>query len=236
MSHRHRAGSRSASPAKHDDESDDVCVCQICKKNFSDPKAHIMVCEKCEVHFCRSCVGLKAAEYKALKDRGDFLWFCPPCQKVALKTAKQDFDIEKRCKEYFEKFTKRVENLEEGQKKLQKDHKTYKEATDARLEKLEQGSGAAGGAKSDALSRADVTKAIQKEINTSDKEKEEREKRKPNIIIFDMPEAKEITKEAVKKADLTEFLEVCTDVLEVPIEVEEVKTSCRIGKKDKDKN
>ena len=42
MSNRNRAGSRSASPAKQDDESDDVWVCQICKKTFSDPKAHIM--------------------------------------------------------------------------------------------------------------------------------------------------------------------------------------------------
>ena len=50
-----------------------------------------------------------------------------------------------------------------------------------------------------------------------------------------MPEAKEITKEAVKKADLKEFLKVCTDVLEVAIEEEEIKTNYRIGKNDKNK-
>ena len=108
-------------------------------------------------------------------------------------------------------------------------------SADARLEKLEQGSGAVDGATSDVLSREDITKAIQKEINTSDKKKEKREKRKPNILIFDMPEAKEITKEAVKKADLKEFLKVCTDVLEVAIEEEEIKTNYRIGKNDKNK-
>ena len=78
-----------------------------------------------------------------------------------------------------------------------------------------------------------MSKVVKEEIQVSDKEKQECEARKNNIIVFNVPEPNEILKEAAKKKDVETFKDVCTNTLEVTIEEDNILNMYRIGKKDK---
>ena len=72
-----------------------------------------MECEYCAEHYCSKCLNLSVAEYKLLSKRSDLHWYCPPCEEKAMKNLKIEKEIEERCKEYFSKYEKRLDALEQ---------------------------------------------------------------------------------------------------------------------------
>ena len=223
------AVSRSGSPA---DKKDDVWTCIKCQKDFSDENSHILECQRCDQHMCRTCVGLKTAQYNAISDRSDIHWFCPPCEEKVFNKIKQDLDIEKRCKEYFETLEKRFDGLEKkvDDKMLEINNKFLK------IDEMLKPDGK--NTKTDhkaAISKEDISKVVKDELKISEDEKKDRENRKLNIVIFEVPEPEEILKDEVVKKDTTEILRVFNDVMEAEIEQEDLVHVTRLGKKTEGK-
>ena len=88
-------------------------TCNQCNKTFADKTVKLMECEYCTEHYCSKCFNLSAAVYKLLSKRSDLHWHCPPCEEKAMKNLKIEKEIEGRCKEYFSKYEKGLDALEQ---------------------------------------------------------------------------------------------------------------------------
>lgn len=183
--------------------------CKLCNKTFTDKKAELMECEYCDEHFCSKCLNLSAAEYKLLSKRSDLHWYCPPCEEKAMKNLKIEKEIEDRCKEYFSKYEKRIDTLEQEVKK-KADIPKVKELIEESL----------SGKEKDGAER-------QNHISEDIKEFRESEARRNNIIIFNVNESKSTVAEARKKED-TEYVQDLSSILEA--NPWSVKTVARLGK------
>ena len=70
-------------------------------------------CGRCEYFFCMLCTDMTSSKLALIKDPATgAMWFCPSYQKPVAKSIKTDKEIELRCKEYCEKWDKRLDDLE----------------------------------------------------------------------------------------------------------------------------
>ena len=188
--------------------------CFTCKKSYTD-KHKLIQCGRCEYFFCMLCTDMTASKLALIKDPATgAMWFCPTCQKPVAKSIKTDKEIELRCKEYCEKWDKRLDELE---KKV--DQKVDKQVMDKLLVELNK----VKASLSDKVDKDDLLQ-LQNEITTmkSDRRKmeddvqlavdrqmydwKEREKRRANIMIYGVDEKSE--EDTVSdRQQVTKFLE-----------------------------
>jgi hypothetical protein len=171
-------------------------TCNLCNKTFADKKRELMECEYCAEHYCSKCLNLSAAEYKlhVFSKRSDLHWYCPPCEEKSMKNLKIEKEIEERCKEYFSKYEKRLDALEQ---------EVNKKADVSKVKELIEES-LSGKARDGAEG--------QNHINEDITEFRESEARRNNIIIFnvnDNNESKSTEAEARKQEDTDYVQELC---------------------------
>ena len=70
-----------------------------------------MECEYCENHYCSTCLGMTDTEYEH-HVHSSGMWFCGICKPKVEETLKIEKEIEKRCQEHFEKYSKKLEQIE----------------------------------------------------------------------------------------------------------------------------
>ena len=58
-----------------DDDGDEVWTCKICKHKFDDPDAKMLQCDRCDMHYCITCLGKTNEEYVFLAN-SDCLCCC----------------------------------------------------------------------------------------------------------------------------------------------------------------
>ena len=189
--------------------AEEIWLCKLCDKEFSGGKCELLECEYCEKHFCRKCLGLSAAEYKLFAKRSDLHWYCPPCEEKAVKSIRIEKEIEERCKDYFSKFEKRLNDLEEkiSQKTSVEDVQNLikeSEKGDARLEN------------------------VQTAVNEQLTEFRESEQRKLNVIIFNAKESDKRDGEARKEEDFKLLDKLCKVMKS---DLEAIKNVTRLGKR-----
>jgi hypothetical protein len=93
-------------------EEEEPWQCNMCEKFFEDPNAKVLECQRCQEHFCITCLKKGEAEYELLT-KSDSMWFCTKCREIVEKSIVVDKEIEKRCKEIMLLYEDRVSNLEE---------------------------------------------------------------------------------------------------------------------------
>ena len=85
--------------------------CKDCSKKFTKLNDRLMECEYCENHFCSVCLNMTDTEYEHhIHSSG--MWFCRDCKPKVEETLKIEKEIEKRCQEHFEKYSKKIEQIE----------------------------------------------------------------------------------------------------------------------------
>ena len=85
--------------------------CKDCSKKFTKLNDQLMECEYSENHFCSVCLNMTDTEYEHhIHSSG--MWFCSDCKPKVEETLKIEKEIEKRCQEHFEKYSKKIEQIE----------------------------------------------------------------------------------------------------------------------------
>ena len=85
--------------------------CKDCSKKFTKLNDQLMECEYCENHFCSVCLNMTDTEYEHhIHSSG--MWFCRDCKPKVEETLKIEKEIEKRCQDHFEKYSKKIEQIE----------------------------------------------------------------------------------------------------------------------------
>ena len=167
--------------------------CKGCNKSFTDNKKTI-ACGRCEGAYCTNCTHFTVAEMSVMKNQAlGAIWFCVDCQKPAWKSVKIDKEIDERCQEYFDKMEQRLDELEKKVDKKADDSELQavsKSLTDTRNQvkldtaELEQ-------LKKDfkTFEKGEkVQSAIQDAVESEVREWREIDRRKNNIMIYDIVE------------------------------------------------
>ena len=151
-------------------------------------------CERCEKWECIACSSLSDDEYKLLNSSlVSIHWYCIVCNGQAVSAVKSDNLIEEKCKAYFESVRGEIAQVKneldnkitEVNTQLWDEIKTLKERLDTHDKEVE--------------------KKIDNKLSTSAdlgiKEMSEREGRKLNMILFNVPESRSEDGEERKKHD-----------------------------------
>ena len=86
-------------------------ICKTCSKKYTRVSDQLMECEYCENHYCSTCLGMTDTEYEH-HVHSSGMWFCGICKPKVEETLKIEKEIEKRCQEHFEKYSKKLEQIE----------------------------------------------------------------------------------------------------------------------------
>lgn len=172
----------------------DSIECKTCKTVFTGEEDQLIECERCEKWECIACSSLSDDEYKLLNSSPVSIhWYCIVCNGQAVSAVKSDNLIEEKCKAYFESVRGEIAQVKneldnkitEVNTQLWDEIKTLKERLDTHDKEVE--------------------KKIDNKLSTSAdlgiKEMSEREGRKLNMILFNVPESKSEDGEERKKHD-----------------------------------
>ena len=207
--------------------------CKVCKKGYSDLKKLIQ-CGRCEHNFCVACTDMTQVKLSLLKDPSTgVMWFCCDCQQGALKSIKTHKEIEERCKEYWEAMEQQITKIEQKlETKADKSELGQISATVANI-KVNMGNKVSGEKlkklqtdieklqlEKDKISK-DIQATVQKEVT----EWREIDRRRSNIMIYEIPEGNA----ADKKTDKNRIEEVVFDQLGI-CDVK-ISKAYRVGRK-----
>ena len=176
------------------DKTPSPSECKLCQKNST---GNTISCERCQRDVCSQCSGLSAELHKMTSEASHHLhWYCPACKQQALKAIRTDQEIEERCNAFMATFKQEIR--EEMSKELNLMKKSLEQKVESeiatvstKIEKLE----------------AQVTS---QQPNSADSEKllneiRDRDVRKLNLIIFNLPESKATEIEKRKEDDQEEI-------------------------------
>lgn len=232
-----RSNSRTNSPCGSDtienDECDEMWVCKICEKQFRDPNAKMLECQRCKEHYCIKCLKKTDNEYKIIT-ASDIMWFCGKCREKVEKNIIIDVDIETRCRQIMENYESRITKLEteisakcsvEQVKEIVKNEiKTIPDKQSCSIEQVRE-------VVKDEL---DVNAPAEGDASKIINEIEQRKIRANNIIIHGSTE--KISANADERYE--HDVEIVTTVLnkcEITHQPRDIEKVIRIGRFDKDK-
>ena len=186
--------SKAKSPLKQNDSLDtsirSVWTCKVCHIDFNNENDRLIICERCNEPECFPCSHLETeSEYETLTRSSRLHYYCVECEQPAILAVQNDNLIEENCKKYFEKFQtefcaevkglkEKVETLEssvsvDNIKKLIKEVMVEEKVTH---EKPPPNSN---------------NEPVRKElVSESVQEMKERDRRKVNLLIFNVEESK----------------------------------------------
>ena len=156
-------------------EGNDAAKCNVCLEIFISNNDKLVICDRCENWICLKCTGLSEAQYLALD--GNLQWYCTECKVPAIQAVKVDCSIEEKCKEYLDSF--RIEFKAEIDNQLREIREDIQDI------KMKQNQTETSGEDVDVK----VKKVIQESMQIQEQELQDREKRKNNIIMFNVVEA-----------------------------------------------
>eukprot|EP00794_Sanderia_malayensis_P011225 gene11225-12404_t len=193
----------------------DSIECKMCKIVFENENDQLLQCERCDKWECLTCTGLSDNDYKFLDSCSlSIHWYCQTCNEQAVSAVKADNLIEERCKIYCGEELKleiaqvksnlesKISNVESKLSNEVQSLKTQFEASESGIER----------------------KIQEKLSNTADqniKEMEERERRKYNIMLFNLPESGSQDKEDCNTHDKN-LLKQILEEIEAPVNVRNV--------------
>ncbi len=201
-----RRGSESVKKADNGDQdgskdgkssSVDTTNCKFCQEVFGN-NDDMVECGRCAKWICYECSKLERDEFKVLcKANAMMHWYCLDCNVQAVTAVKKDQSIEDACKHYFDSLSSELE--------VRLSNKITQVDVDLNLFKQEQ-----------KLINEDLVKQI-KDMNSNVAadnmlELEEREARKNNVILFDIPECSSEDTNTRIQYDRNKALEVLSEI------------------------
>ena len=211
-------------------EGEGYWVCKMCDEEFGDRDDKFVVCGRCEEPYCIECLGMRADQCNLLSDPA-FHWYCPNCKAPALHAVRDDFDIEERCEAFFEKLSGRMQKLEMAMSKkaekvevegIRNNIEHFRSSTSELTKELEKLSSEVEELKSNRAEGTEEVAAMY--IN----EMEDRNRRKPNLIIFSIGESEDPDPIKRKETDIANVSKIFEEITSTTIEI----TDCRrLGKR-----
>lgn len=176
--------------------------CIVCCETFTEEEDKLLQCERCLKWECLKCVGYSDEEYEMLSNRPKIHWFCDPCQSPALYAVQSDNEIQERCKLYMSKVTERITKLETTieQKADVTDLKENASQLAKVQEKLEN--------MENRLENIDGF--VEDRISELERERVDQERRKGNLIMYEVPKSDSQDPEERKNADCERVQEILT--------------------------
>ena len=209
-----------------DDAASAGWSCKECNVKFVSEDAKMLQCERCDGATCITCLRMDANAYELLKCRMDLHWYCGTCDRQAMSATKADWEIEERCAMYMKTLTRSDDMQSDLEKKAGKATVDNLHAEMITTKLLVEGA------------NADIAKLHDK-IELMQKEPEEIEKRKKNIVIRGLSEhePEDVKPEIENVSDTKKFdFEVCEELFDsFGVDVTP-KAVHRLGKKNPDGN
>lgn len=204
-----------------DQAYENLCVgCEI--EHLSSKDSKTVQCELCAKSYCIACVGISPAEYPVLMKSSAFHWYCPRCEGRAVKSLKTEKDIEDRCTAFMAKMEGRVGHLEsEITKKVDRADLAAEIRTALQEERARNPAG-------QDIDAGQVRTLVQEELEKLVWDKEERDKRKSNLILFKVPEPDDRETDEEKESHDQQFVE-CLLREQLVVNCPMPKTMVRLG-------
>eukprot|EP00745_Piridium_sociabile_P035976 TRINITY_DN63634_c0_g2_i1.p1 TRINITY_DN63634_c0_g2~~TRINITY_DN63634_c0_g2_i1.p1 ORF type:complete len:249 (+),score=45.64 TRINITY_DN63634_c0_g2_i1:113-859(+) len=174
-----------------DNKSEEGVVCTACTESFSDP-SKLVQCDRCDGYTCQSCSGMSKEQWRCNvtsnpKGKGPrkMSFFCDSCQPHALREVKMGNLIDEKCKtmqEQIDVFKQEVsDRLDNELGKVRKDMEEMKNQMTGHDKAVE-----------DRISER-VNEKMSDCGRLSVLELQEREDRKANLILINIPESEKDT-------------------------------------------
>ena len=221
-------------------------ICSVCTKRVRKNERGLQ-CDSCQVWHHVKCEKVEDEVYEVLKKQQGTLWFCTPCNpkvRANLREASKIIEENKMKKELHvlkeknELMVKKMEEIEEKWKereskieeekgdlkaeliKWKRMNEELKESFDSFEEKMR-------------AKEEEMVRRVTERVFENMEERDEREKRKRNVIMFNV---KESSKEDVKERE-KEDIEMCEHVFRDKLGVEgaQVEKAYRLGKRERGK-
>ena len=91
----------------------DATECKFCGDTFPEEDGKLIQCGRCDSGVCVSCSMLDTAMYDLMTARSRGIhWFCKDCDAQAMKDVQTGQQIEERCMHYFEKCRAEIHEVE----------------------------------------------------------------------------------------------------------------------------
>lgn len=185
--------------------------CGKCKKTVKENE-NGLVCETCERWYHPSCQSVNPELYKMLQKYEEQLWFCGDCKPEIKKNVERVRELEQKNDEMEQK----LKIMEEKWETLKED--ITREVIDRVREERNE----------------NIVKQTTESVLQHLREENEKNKRKENIIMYNVMESeKENTEDRIKEDRAR-----VTDVIENSLEVQDyaIEKIVRLGRKEDDRN
>ncbi len=222
---------------KKPSQSAETLTCALCNLAFTNEDDKLIECERCGNWNCAKCCGYNDVQYNVLTTRAEIHWYCDNCQQDAILAVQSDRDIEEKCNHYMSKVTKRIESLESKmESKANQDDLKALEARVTAVESVTQ-------KENKRSTEPEKLEEIETKVNNMndrkdtrlktqlaelEKDRAEIEKRRANIIMYDVSEPQGPEANFRKEEDTVHFNESIKK-LELAIKPKFVN---RIGKRE----
>ena len=214
--------------------------CGSCKGSVNDDEDAIL-CEICNIWHHIECEGVSRKVYKFLTQEGSSVhWYCKKCNvtftKVlgAISKLESRQDMTEQQVQELDRRTKMAEDsIEINKSNIANIHQTVESLVDkmSNQETVESKFDETAAS----LPKEEVVKVIRNELKLSERENNEQEVRRRNIMVFELPESDGGSAQERSNEDTKEFIRICTELLEVAVTKHDISQSIRIGKKEEGK-
>jgi hypothetical protein len=198
----------------------------------NDNKQPILRCGRCADNNCISCLNIPEPTYEQMFKIPGFVWLCTDCMSPGIKSMRQDKEIEERCAEFLSAITTRVDKVEAAIKKLP--NKTeVEDMIDAKITtRVDQVETSIKKLPSKTEIESMIDAKMKMTTNSISSELSDRERRKTNLIVHNLPESEETDSAMRQDEDLYSFEQICGRDLNSGDAV--ITRTTRLGKKDND--
>ncbi len=190
-------------------DSSDKVDCSKCEKQIK-PKDKAIQCATCQLIYHAKCQKVSDAKYEALKEEDeDMFWFCLSCRRTTVNLIQTTAGIEKRVTALEAVMDQKAEK--DDVKELENRVQLLEESVQDRFAKLEGDEGQKSEEIEKKIEEKIVEKIEEKKIESTKpttsvqeavEEVKEQERRKCNVVLFNVPESESVDNETRRQHDI----------------------------------
>ncbi len=237
-----RLSTKNQNGANSSNDSEEKVDCSKCGKQIK-PKDKAIQCATCQLIYHARCQKVSDAKYEALKEEDeDMFWFCLSCRKTTVNLIQTTAGIEKRVTALEAVMDQKAEK--EDVKQLEEKVKKLEETVSEKFTKLE----GEESKKSELIEKKIEEKICEKKIEVNKpttsvqdavEEVKEQERRKCNVVLFNVPESDSVDTETRRQHDVEVVQELMKEGImktaEIKTDTRGMKMVTRLGKKENNK-
>ncbi len=193
--------------------------CEECDTAFLTEK--LVQCHRCRNMYCTKCADMKKSTLDVIRACSNIEWYCNPCKAPATEAVLNNRRIEEICSSYMEDFEKRIAQVEEKntilevalaassdlQNNTNRDYEARLDQLEAKLQNFDKEPNDWQEIKTEI--KVKLNEHSNNAASLSIKEIRDRDSRKANLILFNVPECDNEDTSARKTHDLEEVKCLC---------------------------